>query len=172
MLYRNICQCCGGNVEKFGDKYICEYCENTYSVEKFENYAEKISQLFDEFKLEMIANARKNLYKAVTAQYISSQEVHECCLEIKKYLPDDFQAMFYNASVTATPKKVASLIKKINIKEHFESLDVILNYLIKSLKTEYVTVISVLIENAYKEVDLTKYSKYSSINFWGDGRII
>ena len=163
MLYRNLCPTCGGTLQKQDDKYVCDFCQGEYSTEKIENYADKITKLFDEAKIELISNARKNLYKAVTAQYISSQEVHECCLEIKKYLPDDFQAMFYNASVTATPKKVASLIKKINIKEHFESLDVILNYLIKSLKTEYVTVISVLIENAYKEVDLTKYSKYSNM---------
>ena len=163
MLYRNICECCGGNVEKFGDKYICEYCENTYSVEKFENYAEKISQLFDEFKLEMIANARKNLYKAITAPYISSEEVYSCCVEIKKYLPDDFQANFYEAAVNSAPARVAKLIYEIDVQEHYENLDLILNFLIASLRIEWVTALAMLIERAYKAVDLRKYGKYASM---------
>ena len=114
MLYKNICQSCGGTVEKIGEKYVCQYCRNEYSIEKFENYAEKIRQLFDDFKLEMISNAKKNLYNAITAQYISSEEVHECCTEVKKYLPDDFQANFFDAVVNSTTKNVANLINQID----------------------------------------------------------
>ena len=163
MLYRNICQCCGGNVEKVGEKYICEFCNTTYSAEKFENYADKISQLFDDFKLEMISNARKNLYKAITAQYISSEEVYSYCVEIKKYLPDDFQANFYEAAVNSAPKNVAKLISQIDEKEYFDNIELILNFLINSLALEWVTPIAALIERTYKETNLIKYNKYSSM---------
>ena len=163
MLYKNICQSCGGTVEKIGEKYVCQYCRNEYSIEKFENYAEKIRQLFDDFKLEMISNAKKNLYNAITAQYISSEEVHECCTEVKKYLPDDFQANFFDAVVNSTPKNVAKLINQIDEKEYFDSLDLILDFLINSLTLEWVTPIAALIERGYKDTNLRKYNKYSSM---------
>lgn len=163
MLYKNLCQVCGGTVQKIDDIYECEYCQCRYSVEKLDNYAETVSKLFDDAMLKLISNARKNLYDAVTAKYISSNAVHEHCLQLKKYIPDDFQANFYDAVVMSSSKNVASLIKKINVKEHYDSLDVMLVFLIKSLKLEYVSATSLLIENAYKGFDLEKYRKYSNM---------
>ena len=121
MLNRFLCETCGGALNKVDEAhYACRCCGNVYSVEKIENYADKISKLFDGAKLELIANAKKNLYNAITSQYISSEEVHECCSEIKKYLPDDFQANFYDDFINKPKREVPKKIREINVNEHFE----------------------------------------------------
>ena len=164
MFYRNMCETCGGTLKKVDDNlYKCESCGNEYSVEKVEKYVEKLKTLFDEAKLEMVANARKNLYAAVTAKYISSNEVHECCVELKKYLPDDFQANFYDGVINKPKAEVAKTIRKIDVKADFDYVETIINFLIASLESEFVIATKDLIERAYYRYDKEKYYKYTSM---------
>ena len=166
MDYRNLCQNCGGDLRKVTDThYACVHCNTVYSTEKIESYAEKMHKLFDCAKLELISNARQNLYKALKSDNISEKEVHESCVEIKKYLPDDFQANFYDLFLSSSPRDVAKMIRKINVKENFESLEIMLTFLIKSLEKEFVLDTMALIEKAYKgggSNDLVKYREYAT----------
>ena len=112
----NICEVCGNNLRKVNENtYACVCCNTVYPIEKVENYTDKMSKLFDDVKFENIANARKNLYNVLNAEFISAEELHEACVEIKKYLPDDFQATFYDSVIFTTPKNVARLIRNINV---------------------------------------------------------
>ena len=164
MFYKNLCENCGGSLNQTDSgHYACEYCGVVYSVERVENYLEKVNSLFDDMKLELISNARKNLYNAVTAQYISNEEVHECCAEVKKYLPDDFAANFYDTFVSKTSSDIAKLIRQIDVKEQYDNLEPLLNFLIRSLESDFINDTAFLIERAYKNTDLTKYSKYSTL---------
>ena len=62
MLHRNLCETCGGTLKKVDDSYyVCEYCTAEYSIEKVENYVDKLNKILDKAKLEMVSNARKNL---------------------------------------------------------------------------------------------------------------
>ena len=164
MLHRNLCETCGGTLKKVDDSYyVCEYCTAEYSIEKVENYVDKMKELLDDAKLEMISNAKKNLYRAVTDKFISSAEVCKWCDEVKKYLPDDFQANFYDDFVNKEKRVVAKNIRKIDVEAHFECLEALINFLIRSLELEFVNDTMFLIERAYKKVDLEKYNKYSTM---------
>ena len=163
MIHRNLCETCGGTLERIDEThYVCECCGNMYSAERVEEYVCKMKERLDDAKLEMISTARKNLYNAVTAKYISSEEIHECCIEIKKYLPDDFQANFYDGVVSKTRQEVAKMIRKIDVKKDFDCLETIIKFLICSLEIEFVIATKDLIERAYYRSDKEKYYKYTS----------
>ena len=163
MLYQNLCPTCGAKLQKVNDtQYACEYCGNTYATEKIEDYVDKLSKLFDSAKLEMIASAKQNLYAAISAKYISKDEVSKWCDEIKKYLPDDFQANFYEDFINKPKREVAQSIRKIDVKAHFELLESLIVFVAKSLEKSYVAALKDLIERAYKlyKSDMSKYVKY------------
>ena len=167
MLHQNLCLTCGAELKKVDDThYACESCGNVYTAEKVENYVDKMRELLDDAKLEMIATARKNLYSAITEEHLSSEKICKWSDEIKKYLPDDFQANFYGAfDERKDLQEIAAMIRNIDIEENFECLDLLLNFLIKSLESELVTDTLYLIECAYKlfSNNLEKYNKYSTL---------
>ena len=157
----NICEVCGNNLRKVNENtYACVCCNTVYPIEKVETYTDKMGKLFDDVKLEAISNARKNLYNAISAEFISSEEVHECCAALKQYLPDDFQATFYDAVINTTPKYVARLIRNIDVEEHFECLEPMINFLISSLNTVYQAHTAELIAKTFEKRDIKKYHKY------------
>lgn len=162
MDYRNLCQNCGADLRKVDDThYACVCCNTTYSTEKIDSYAKKV----DDTKRELISNARKNLYAAISEKYISAEAVHNSCVEIKKYLPDDYQANFYEDFITNSATDIAKLIRKIDVKENFESIELMLTFLIKSLEQEFILDVAALIERAYKSPDsqnLIKYHEYET----------
>ena len=166
MLYQNLCPTCGAKLQKVNDtQYACEYCGNTYATEKIEDYADKLSKLFDSAKLEMIASAKQNLYAAITAEYISENEVIKWCDEVKKYIPDDFQANFYGDFINKPKREVAQSIRKIDVKAHFELLESLIVFVAKSLEKSYVAALKDLIDRAYKlyKSDMPKYVKYTTM---------
>ena len=166
MLYQNLCPTCGAKLQKVNDtQYACEYCGNTYATEKIEDYADKLSKLLDSAKLEMIASAKQNLYAAITAEYISENEVIKWCDEVKKYIPDDFQANFYDDFINKPKREVTQSIRKIDVKAHFELLESLIVFVAKSLEKSYVAALKDLIERAYKlyKSDMPKYVKYTTM---------
>ena len=85
MIHRNLCPTCGADLRKMDDThYVCDWCHNVYATEKIENYADKLSKLLDEAKVELVSNAKQNLYAAVNADNISEKEVIKWCDEVKK----------------------------------------------------------------------------------------
>lgn len=162
MDYRNLCQNCGADLRKVdATHYACECCNTTYSTEKIESYAKKL----DDTKRELISNARKNLYAAISEKYISAEDVHSSCVEIKKYLPDDYQANFYEAFLTMPTTDISKMIRKIDVKENFESIELMLTFLIKSLEQEFILDVAALIERTYKSSgskNLVKYHEYET----------
>lgn len=160
-LYKQSCQGCGGDLEKI-DTHSCKciYCGNIYKIESVERYVDSLKSLLDESKIEAISNARRNLYQAVNAEYVSSQNVHECCVILKQLLPDDKQAEFFEIAVTDNARKVAKFIRKINIADSEGFIESAVRLLIRSLQCEYILETSDLIDRAYKTTDLVKYEKY------------
>ena len=148
MLYQKLCQKCGGDLRKVGDThYACVSCNTTYSTEKIEG---------------ALANAKQNLYKAVSADNISKDEVKKWCDEVKKYLPNDFQANFYYDYIEKSEKEVLQIIMNINVEEQYEYLETLIVFVIKSLKKAYVAAIKELIESIYKDKNKDKYNEYTS----------
>ena len=161
MIYQNLCPTCGGKLQKVSTtQYACEFCGNTYATEKIEDYADKLSKLFDSSKLEMVANAKRSLYAATAVDYISKIEVIKWCDEIKKYIPDDFQANFYYALAKESKREVAKMLRKIDVDEHCDILERLITIVINSLEKSYIAPIKDLIERAYYGTDVQKYHKY------------
>ena len=166
MLYQIMCPNCGAKrLEKINDtQYYCEYCAETFFAKKIEDYTKELSKLLDMTKLEMASTAKQNLYNAVKEEYISKDEVIKWCDEVKKYIPDDFQANFYYALAKESKREVAKMLREIDVKEHFACLEALITVVIKSLEKSYVTPAKDLIERAFKNnsANLAKYSKYTS----------
>ena len=163
MIYQNLCPLCKAELQKVSDtKYACAYCLNTYSSEKIEDYNEKLSKLFDNAKLELFLDAEQNLYSAISADYISKNEVIRWCDEVKKYLPDDFQANFYYALAKESKREVAKMLREIDVDKHSYCLERLINVVIKSLEKSYVAPMKNLIERAYKLKNIMdKYAEYT-----------
>lgn len=162
-FYKQACRNCGGDLYQIDEEhYKCKYCGSVYGKEMVEQKLLTVQKIFDDLKLEAIANARKNLYHAVNAEYISNQNVHECCFALKQFLPDDFLANFYDLAIGNNGRKIAKQIRQINIEENRDSIETIIKFLIKSLQSEYILDTNDLIERAYKATDLVKFELYSS----------
>ena len=163
-LYERSCHNCGGNLAQTDDgQFKCQYCGSIFSCESVEKHLEELHRLFDESKREAISNARKNLYDAVSAKYISSALVHQCAMALKQLIPDDFQANFYEVAISDDPRSLAKAIRGIDTDKYADQVETMLKFLLSSLQSEYILEVGDLIERAYKKSDLLKFEQYSTI---------
>ncbi len=159
-LYQNLCKNCGGDLHATSDgKFKCEFCGSVFEEKVVVDYADEMHKLFDEFKLEAISNARKNLYEAVNAEYISTTRVHECCVILKQLLPDDFQANFYEIASGNNLRQITKAIRKIDVEENFIYIESVIGFLIRSLQTAYQLELNNLIARAFEYRDPVKFEK-------------
>ena len=122
-----------------------------------------MGELFDAAKQETINNLRRNLYDATHAEYISVTDVHDACRAIKQYLPDDFQANFYETAVGNNVKQIAKAIRRIDVEKNIDDIDGIIQFLIGSLESEYHLEVSNLIAKAYETRDPLKFEYYNTL---------
>ncbi len=157
------CPNCGGFLEAVdADTLQCPYCESVFETPSVQQKTESLQASFDQERINYVNNQRRNLYDAVCAKHISKTEVQRYATEIKKLLPDDFQANFYLDVISGDAKKINRLIRKINTDENYELLPPIIHFLIASLETEYLLELNLLIERAYKKRDLQLYSRFAT----------
>ena len=162
-LTENRCQRCGGLLDKTSDtSWKCKYCGSTYDDTTARENAKKMRELFDEAKRERINNLRRMLYDATTAEFISSTDVKNACVELKKYLPDDFRANFYEIAVGNNERRLTSAIRKIDVEANFDEIGNIVSFLIKSLQPGFVLELNNLVERAYKQKDLPTFERLST----------
>lgn len=162
-LTDNRCQRCGGSLDKTGDtSWKCKYCGSTYDDTTARENARKMRELFDEAKRERINNLRRMLYDATTAEFISSTDVKNACVELKKYLPDDFRANFYEIAVGNNERRLTSAIRKIDVEANLDEIGNIVSFLIKSLQPGFVLELNNLVERAYKGRDLQAFERFST----------
>jgi len=162
-LKQHRCQGCGGELHRTAQNHWkCAYCGNEYDEQSAEKNTANMRKMFDEAKQEIICNLRRNLFDAVNAEYISSIDVKNCCAELKKYLPDDFAANFYEVAVGSNAKRLTKYIRSINVDKNIDEIGSIVKFLTKSLQTEYLLELNNLIERAYKNRDLSLFEHYST----------
>lgn len=163
VLTDHICKRCGGSLQKRSEStWKCQYCGTVFDDETAARNTESIKAIFDEEKRELIANLRRNLYDAVRAEYISSEKVIDWCREIKKLLPDDFAANFYEVAASDNVKQITAYIREIDTDEHYEDMDIVIEFLIRSLQSEYLLELNNLIERTYKKKSLATFEKYAT----------
>ncbi len=163
-----ICQRCGGTLEMHPSNpnlLACPYCKRTYATATAERHTETLRGLFDAAKLEIVNNLRRNLYDAVTAEYISREEVRRVCDELKVYLPDDFIAQFFRIVAGGNVRHINAAVRAVNVEEQREVMDDVVEFLIRSITgdNDFLLVLGDLVERAYKSYDLKRYSHYATI---------
>ena len=168
-LFKESCKTCAGDLEPISaSQYKCVCCGNVYTHDDVKKHVETLRSALDDMQLKAERNARRNLYKAVTAKYPSSKEVREWCREIKKYLPDDFQANFYEIANGDNAQLIAKTIRDISnedIEKNAHDMETIIRFLISSMNQVYLADTQHLIERVYKRpkyTDLKKYEHYST----------
>ncbi len=160
-LVQHHCRNCGGALLPHSEEKLkCQNCGTLYDVQSAEKHTRQMRELFDEAKQELINNLRRNLYNAVNAEYISSTEVQGICTSLKQYLPDDFQANFYEIATGTNVRRISQAIRAIDVNANYDDLDGIIRYLIRSLQSEYLLELNNLVERAYKQRDLQKFEEY------------
>ena len=155
------CDRCGGNLTAIdAETYKCQYCGKVFHKKEAEEQTKTFRDMFDDIKREHINNLRRNLYDAVNAEYISSFDVKMRCEELKKYLPDDFSACFYEVAVGNNVRQLTKYIRKIDVEKNYDEIECVVKFLIKSLQTEYQLELNNLIARAYERRDPEKFEKF------------
>ncbi len=157
------CPRCGGELSKQSDtQWRCVYCGCSFDDATATKNTQTMHEMFDEAKQETINNLRRNLFDAVNAEYISSFDIKNTCTELKKYLPDDFRANFYDIACGHNVQALTAAIRKIDVDEHYDDIEYIIKFLIKSLQPGFLFELNNLIERAYKGKDLRLFEKYAT----------
>lgn len=167
MNYEQIyCPHCGNGFSKEFDiensMVKCSFCNGLFAIDTLQKQYEALSQIFDEEKQEQIANRRKNLWNSVHEENIDSIKVRECCRELKKYLPKDFQANFYEIANGNDLKAINKFLNGIDAQKNYGYIEDIVEFMIKSLDIENLLAVNNLIERAYKQTDLLLYDKLTT----------
>ena len=111
-------------------------------------------------KLEEYYNLRSMLCKEATAEYIDSKAIVKICRDILKSFPDDCIANFFLTANSGTRQEVADAINEIDAQENEASMGLVLNFMIKSLKEEYVDAMAALLERCGKIFSPEKKQEY------------
>lgn len=157
------CLNCGGTLTDVGgDTLKCKYCGSTFENRSLERKLQSMQELLDQAKWEYVNNQRRNLYDAVHAKYVSMSEVRQYATEIKKYLPNDFQANFYLQAISGDAKEINDAIRAIDEDTNYDSLPAVIHFLIASLQVEYLLELNNLVERAYKKRDLPLFSHFAT----------
>ena len=157
------CNRCGASLTQVNeDTYKCEYCGKVYHAKAVAESTKSFKEMFDDSRREHINNLRRNLYEATNAMFISSKDVETCADELKHEIPDDFLATFFKIAAGHDDKAICKFIRKIDVKKHYDEIDHILNFLIRSLQPAYMLDVGNLIERAYKNTDLIEYEKHAT----------
>ena len=167
------CPVCGaGGVEARGTGYFCRYCTTEFSdnaaEEAFKRLSEsidsRVESIIDERlrreKEERFYNLRSNLWEKVHAKYIDSDAIVAICTDIKKIEPHDFLAEFFEVANSAPAAEVSEFINKINVRANELYLDLVIDFMISSLTSEYIAPTNYLIERAFRGKDLVKFEEY------------
>ena len=168
------CPYCGaeGEAEERGKYLFCKHCGLKFTDDAAEMAYKKLSEnmqaamsgvlndvLFSENEKKYY-NLRSLLWDKINARYTDSASIVSIARDIKKINPHDFLASFFEIANTADSSDVCDFMNSIDVSENFMFIDVVLEFMIKSLKSEYIMPVSYLIERAYKGNDLEKFEEY------------
>jgi len=164
MMTNYVCKTCGGRlISKDDATWECEYCKNVYADENVKRDTDTIRKLLDAQKIEQVNNLRRNLYDAVNAKYIDSEEIVRICSAIKALLPDDLMADFYHTANAKSEKETAEYINSLDVTECGEYAEEIIKFLLRSFSSEYHLPLAGLIERRFRGEDHERLEYYNTL---------
>ena len=169
MRYEEIrCRVCGSErLEKQNDgTYVCGHCRSRFCENDLEEYKKTIrSELRGAVtealvcqRAQDIANIRQNLFKALQEEYTDSYKIVGYCRDLKKLLPNDFQANCFETLNNGGKKEVNAMLKSVDEKGagRFYVKD-ILEFMVKSLMPANLLPLKSLADRALKDEEKTEY---------------
>ena len=161
------CRVCGGELDQIGDsRYKCRYCNAEFTKADVKEYEgelrafvrDGVSEAFEKKRRQDIANARRNLYKAVWAENVSSKEVVRWCQKIKEYQPEDIQAEAFEILNEGTNQEINQYLDSIDIKGNARYyLGDIVEFMLKSLENANLLSLKGFVERAFSGREKTEY---------------
>ena len=157
------CKNCGGSLQPISEEICkCENCGSTYAQVTAKKQQELLDSFLEKQKQEQLNSLRRHLWQEVSKEYIDNSKVLPICSNIKSLYPTDFLANFYEVICGEVEQDAIDFINSINVKENYDLLEHAINFLIKSLKPDYLLCGNNLIERAYKQSDLTTYNRLTT----------
>lgn len=161
MSIQSFCSKCGGQlIQQDENTFKCKFCDAIYREDTIKKEISALAVLLDEDKKEKLSNLKRELWKKANEKNIDSDEVIRLCNAIKAYLPDDFYANFYEAANSENEDRLVTELEQMDVIEHYDDIEHILNYCLKSITSRNMLAICNLIERAYKQNDLSLYNEF------------
>ena len=154
------CPKCGGEIIETESGCRCKFCRTQFKEDTLVKQAEALSGLLDKEKQEKVANLRTQLWKRISDEYTDSEQILRLCREIKSYLPQDFFASFFEAANEENDSALISFLDSIDVESNLDDVSTVLDFSLKSLNGRNMMSVCNLIERAYKNTDLERYSAY------------
>ncbi len=163
-MIHSICSKCGGELVQNGnDEFKCLFCGAVYREETVKKIEEILSRILDADKREKVAALKQALWIKINEKYTDSEEVVRLCREIKKITPSDFYANFYEAANSERDSDFINALNSIDTVAHYQDMDDILRFALKSITAKNMGAICDLIERAYKQTAPSLYNKYRTM---------
>ncbi len=160
-LFQLTCPRCGGNLGEVNAKYICNSCEKAFKETKVLSIADELRAVLNEQKQELVANLRRQLWAEMHEKYINSEKTVTLAREIKKYLPEDYFACFCELANGGSDKQINDFLNNTTPEQMADFADTVLDFMLKSLKPNNLTAVSLFIERAFKG-DTQSFDKYAT----------
>ena len=143
------------------DSWLCGCCDTQFAerlakreYEKLEaaieagleNIGSVVSEALKNEKRNEFDNLRFQLIKKVKSDFINSKAVVQICRQILAIVPDDFLAEFFEIANSASYREVAEYINGIDENENAVYMELVLDFIIKSLKEDYIVATSALLD--------------------------
>ena len=157
------CACCYSVfVEKLAKR---EYEKLESAIrEHLEAGVGRIESVIDEAllreKTKEFANLRAELMRKVNANYTDSKAIVKICEKILLIAPDDFLTEFFHIANSGTRVEIAAYINGINEEENAVYMETVIDFIIRSLKEEYITPTAALLERCAKIFTPRKKQEY------------
>ena len=169
-------QCGSGKLTKMNENgaslWYCTCCKTKFTEESGEREYERLEAtvksslgsvitdaLLNE-KIEKYYNLRSMLWEKINAKYIDSKAIIGICRDIKRIDPHDFLAEFFELANLEDEAEVAKYVDEIDVYKNELFVDLVIDFLLKSMCEEYITPVNLLIERAYRKHDLAKLGEY------------
>ena len=171
------CPICGNtdsiiNAEAQGEYWKCGCCGSVFAERLAKREYEKliatidasmgavVSEAIKQEKRDIFDKLRKDLVGKIKAEYVNSAEVVKVCERILEIKPGDFLADFFKVANSAAVSDVAEYIGEIDEVENAVYMELILDFIIRSLKEAYITPTAALLERCARIFTPAKKQEY------------
>ena len=153
------CGCCDSNfTERLAKR---EYEKLEAAIEAgIASIGSVVSEALKQERERKYDNLRSMLINKVKAPYVDSKAIVEICRDILAIVPDDFLADFLEVANSAAHDEVAEYIKRIDVEENAVYMELVLDFIIRSLTEKYIVPTAALLDRCARIFTPVKKKEY------------